>query len=72
MAMNNELINQLGDELYNAFVSQTTLVPFTEQFPDISLEDAYRIQQRFIQCRLDAGESGCRIFSACFNRTLAS
>ena len=57
MAMNNELINQLGDELYNAFVSQTTLVPFTEQFPDISLEDAYRIHQRFIQCRLDAGES---------------
>jgi 2-oxopent-4-enoate/cis-2-oxohex-4-enoate hydratase len=57
MAMDIELITQLGDELYDAFVSQTTLVPFTERFADITLEDGYRIQERFIQRRIDAGET---------------
>ena len=44
--MDKELINVLGDNLYRAFVSNTTLVPFTEQYPDITLEDGYRIQER--------------------------
>lgn len=54
--MDNELIQQLGDQLYDAFVSQSTLVPFTTRYPDITLEDGYRIQERFIQRRLSAGE----------------
>ena len=54
--MDKELINVLGDNLYRAFVSNTTLVPFTEQYPDITLKDGYRIQERFIQRRLAAGE----------------
>lgn len=55
--MDNQLINTLGDGLYEAFVARTTLTPFTEQYPDITLEQAYRIQQRFIQRRLDGGET---------------
>ncbi len=54
--MDIALINTLGDRLYEAFVSQTTLAPFTEEYPDIQIEDAYRIQERFIQRRLEAGE----------------
>lgn len=55
--MDIKLINKLGDELYEAFVSRNTLTPFTEQYPDIGLEQAYRIQERFIQRRLDSGET---------------
>ncbi|MCY0964718.1 2-oxopent-4-enoate hydratase [Parathalassolituus penaei] len=54
--MDNNLITRLGDRLYEAFVEQKTLVPFTEQYPEITLEDAYQIQERFIERRLQAGE----------------
>ena len=55
--MDNQLISKLGDELYEAFVSRNTLTAFTEQYPDITLEQAYRIQERFIQRRLNSGET---------------
>lgn len=54
--MDQEKINQYGDELYQAYLQRRTITPFTERDPDISLDDAYRIQLRFIQLRLDAGE----------------
>lgn len=55
--MDQEMINRLGDELYAAFVSRNTIKPFTERNLDITLEQAYQIQQRFVARRLDAGET---------------
>jgi 2-oxopent-4-enoate/cis-2-oxohex-4-enoate hydratase len=50
--MEQERINQLGDELYTALRTQTTLSPLTEREPMITIEDAYHISQRMVQQRL--------------------
>ena len=49
-------IQQYGDELYQAFLDRQTVAPLTDREPGISVEDAYQIQLRMIQRRLDAGE----------------
>ena len=54
--MNQEQIQQCGDELYNALTNRTTLRPFTERFPDISINDAYHISLRMVERRVEAGE----------------
>ena len=54
--MTPEKISEYGDALYAALRSGQTLAPLTDREPDITVEDAYRISQRFLQCRLDAGE----------------
>ncbi len=55
--MEQNMINQLGDELYQAYQERRTIQPFTERDLEISLEDAYLIQQRFMAQRLEAGET---------------
>ncbi|HNE17844.1 MAG TPA: 2-oxopent-4-enoate hydratase [Zoogloea sp.] len=54
--MDKALITQLGDELYDALTQRRTLAPLTERHPDITIEDAYQIQQQMIARRLAAGE----------------
>ena len=54
--MNEELIKQCGDELFDAMQNRTTLKPFTERFDDITIEDAYHISLRMIERRVEAGE----------------
>ncbi|MFA5119658.1 2-oxopent-4-enoate hydratase [Zavarzinia sp.] len=54
--MNDVPIAGLGDELYDAWLGRRTVAPLTARLPEITLDDAYRIQQRFIARRLDAGE----------------
>lgn len=54
--MNETLVNSLGDELYNALTACQVLEPLTTRHPDITIEDAYRIQQRLIARRIKAGE----------------
>ena len=54
--MDKNLIEQLGDELYRALVNREVLAPLTERHPEISIADAYRIQQRMNARRLEAGE----------------
>ena len=57
--MDKNLINQLGDELYNALLSRQVIEPLTSRtsaIGDISVEDAYHIQQRMISRRLEKGE----------------
>jgi 2-oxopent-4-enoate/cis-2-oxohex-4-enoate hydratase len=46
-----------GDELYEAFVSRNAVAPLTSRGVDLSLDDAYRIQQRFLERRIAAGET---------------
>jgi 2-oxopent-4-enoate/cis-2-oxohex-4-enoate hydratase len=52
-----ETIERYGDELYQALVTRTTVAPLREREPDITLGDAYLIQQRMIARRLQAGET---------------
>ena len=54
--METAQIRQLGDELYEALTAGKTLSPLTSRGFDITIEDAYHIQQRMLARRLDKGE----------------
>ena len=54
--MDKTLINELGDELYQAMVQRETVTPLTSRGFDISVEDAYHISLRMLERRLAAGE----------------
>jgi len=55
--MDNHRIEQYGDELYQALVERKPVDPLTDREPSITIEDAYQIQLRMVQRRLDAGET---------------
>lgn len=55
--MDKTKIEHYGDELYQALVGRTPVDPLTEREPAITIEDAYQIQLRMVQRRLDAGET---------------
>lgn len=46
-----------GDELYEALVERRTVAPLTEREPDITISDAYRVQLRMNERRIEAGET---------------
>lgn len=52
-----ERIQQLGDELYEALRSRTTIRPFTERYDDLTIEDAYHISLRMVNRRVEDGET---------------
>ena len=54
--MDQNKIIQYGDELYNALITRQTIAPITERSPEVTIEDAYKIQHQMIQRRLDVGE----------------
>jgi 2-oxopent-4-enoate/cis-2-oxohex-4-enoate hydratase len=54
--MEQNLIHELGDQLYDAQVAATPVDPLTTRYADITIEDAYRIQERIVARRLGAGE----------------
>ena len=54
--MNPSDIQNAGDALYDALVQRTTMAPLTTQYADITIDDAYAIQQRMMARRLAAGE----------------
>jgi 2-oxopent-4-enoate/cis-2-oxohex-4-enoate hydratase len=54
--MDSTQITAYGDELYASLLSRTPVAPLTEREPDITIEDAYRIQLRMIERRVAAGE----------------
>ena len=51
-----DLLNTLGDELYDALVCCKTTTPLTSRHPYLTIEHAYAIQQRLIARRISAGE----------------
>jgi len=55
--MDKTKIQQYGDELYQALLDRKAVDPLTDREPSITIEDAYEIQLRMIQRRLDAGET---------------
>lgn len=46
----------LGDQLYNALIEAQAIAPLTEQHPQLTLEQAYQVQQQLISRRLASGE----------------
>ena len=55
--MDNSKIQHYGDELYQSLLDRQPVAPLTDREADITIEDAYQIQLRMIQRRLDAGET---------------
>lgn len=55
--MDNQKIQQYGEELYQAWQSRRAVPPLIEREPDITIEDAYRIQEAFVARRVAAGET---------------
>ena len=53
--MDPSLIADLGDELWRALGNQTTVEPLTSRYEALSIEDAYRIQQRVIERQVSTG-----------------
>lgn len=56
MTMTPALIEQLGEELYQALTQRRMLEPLTNRHADITIDDAYAIQQKMLARRLAAGE----------------
>ncbi|VXB12787.1 2-keto-4-pentenoate hydratase [Massilia sp. 9I] len=56
MTMTEEKIRQYGDELYEALLARRSVGPLSSRESEISIADAYRIQQRMVQRRTDLGE----------------
>lgn len=54
--MEPQQINSLGNELYEALMNRTPLSPLTSRGFDISIEDAYQIQQYMTARRIQNGE----------------
>ena len=57
MSISPSDINYYGDELYSALIDLRTVANLRDRVPGIGLEDAYRIQSRMVQRRIDAGET---------------
>lgn len=56
-AARRQKIEQLGDELYDALRARRTLLPLTERWPEITIEDAYHVSLRMVRRRIeDDGE----------------
>lgn len=49
-------ISQLGDELFESLRSRTAVEPLTDREPELTVEQAYQIQERMIQRRLALGD----------------
>jgi len=55
--MSPDTIETLAIQLYDALIGCHTVEPLSSLYPDITIEDAYAIQQRMLARRLAAGES---------------
>ncbi len=54
--MDQKTIDALGDSLYDALVARTPIAPLSAAHPDMTIEDAYHVQQRMIARRLEQGD----------------
>ncbi|MCL5041287.1 MAG: fumarylacetoacetate hydrolase family protein [Gammaproteobacteria bacterium] len=57
MALDEKLIQALGNELFHALRERKTLQPLTARHADMSIADAYRISLQFLQQRKALGET---------------
>ena len=54
--MDQVLIQQLANELLVAEDTATPLLPLTDRYPNITIQDAYAIQKAVIDLKLARGE----------------
>lgn len=54
--MDQSTIEQLGDKLYEALLARQAIAPLTSVHTEMTIEDAYHVQQRMIARRLEKGE----------------
>ena len=57
MSLSPSDVDHYGDELYAALLERRTVPNLRDRVPGIEISDAYRIQSRMVQRRLDAGET---------------
>lgn len=57
MTLDENQINRLGDELYEALLGGTTIPNLRDRTPGMTIVDAYQVQARMIARRLAAGET---------------
>jgi 2-oxopent-4-enoate/cis-2-oxohex-4-enoate hydratase len=57
MSLSPSDVNLYGDELHSAFVDLRTVPNLRDRVAGIDITDAYRIQSRMVQRRIDAGEA---------------
>jgi 2-oxopent-4-enoate/cis-2-oxohex-4-enoate hydratase len=55
--LNEQRINELGDELFEALSQRQMIDPLTEREPEITIEDAYHVSLRMVNRRVESGES---------------
>jgi len=53
MALQRDLIESIAKRLYVSLTQGTTIAPLTEQYPHITIEDAYHISRQVLQLRMD-------------------
>lgn len=54
--MDTQTISRLGDQLFAALAQRRAIEPLTSRFADLTVDDAYAIQQRLMIRRVAAGE----------------
>jgi 2-oxopent-4-enoate/cis-2-oxohex-4-enoate hydratase len=54
--MDQSTIEKLGDALYEALVARQPIAPLSSSYPEMTIEDAYHVQQRMLARRLEKGE----------------
>lgn len=54
--MNETVINQCGEQLYQALRQRQCIAPLTETYPDITIDDAYQISLKMNALRVADGE----------------
>lgn len=54
--LSQSVIEQLGDELFEALRARRTLAPLTDREPAIEIDDAYHVSQRMLSQRLAENE----------------
>jgi 2-oxopent-4-enoate/cis-2-oxohex-4-enoate hydratase len=53
MSLQSDVIQSIAQILYSSLKNGTTIAPLTDQFPDITVDDAYHISKQVLQLRMD-------------------
>ncbi len=56
MSLSSATVQALGDELFAALRARATVTPLTERYPELRIEEAYRVSLRMLERRQREGE----------------
>lgn len=57
MPLPKEAVRELGESLYECFEHGTGRSPLTDEHPDMTIDDAYRVQEVLVERHLEGGKS---------------